>query len=432
MDIPDSGVLSLIAKTEGPAESKTVVEGGTHVYWEPGDEIKVFSGKLSGKFTTDITASAETAAFKGTLEFGNLSEGMDLWAVYPFSETATFMGETITTVLPAEQTARKGSFAKDMNLAIAHSNTSTLQFYHVGGGVRFSLAGEGIKKVVFEGMNGEVLAGKVKIGLQEGVPAVQEITDGSTSITLTPEEGESFEKDAWYYIVAVPGSLEKGFTLHFQKGDNFGTRVIDKSVAVKRGIYGTLTQVDKGAAYTTVSDDIIHFQDDLVKSILVKYFDTDGDGEMSYREAAVVHSFLVDEADTRASDDGKVSIFAGTDITTFDELVYFTGLTRIEEETFAGCSELESVTIPENVAVIGDNAFNGCSSLESITLTSSTPPEVGTDAFADTGDCPILVPEGTEEEYASAWNEYEERIQGYTPVGESQPGGNEGIGYDNY
>ena len=430
-DIPGSSSLSLVARTELPADSRTLVEDGTHVYWEPGDAIKVFSGGQSGKFVTDLTASSSTATFTGTLGTAAWSEGKELWAVYPFSETAAFDGQSITTTLPSEQTAREGSFGKDMNLTIAHSTTSTLQFLNVGGGVRFSLSGDGIRQVVLEGMDGEILAGKVRVGIQKGTPAVLDVTEGKTSITVTPPEGETFQKDAWYYIVAIPGSLEKGFTLHFLKGDNYGSRVFDKSVAVKRGIYGTLTHADKGAVYTTVSDNIIHFKDDLVKSILVTYFDTDGDGEMSYREAAVVRSFLVDKTETRAAEE-KVSIFAGTGITSFDELVYFTGLTRIEENTFTGCSELESVTIPENVVAIGDNAFDSCTSLESITLTSETPPEIGTDAFANTGECPILVPEGTEEDYATAWSEYEDRIQGFTPVGSSEPGGNEGIGYDEY
>ena len=431
VDIPGSQIFSIVAQTEGPAESKTIVHDGTQVYWEPGDEIRVFSGAKSGKFVTDLIEPSKTATFKGTLGDETWTEGMDLWALYPFNEGASFNGKLITAELSAEQTAREGSFGKDMNLSVAHSKTNSLQFYNVGGGVRFSLSQEGISEVLLEGMNGEVLAGKVQIGFQDGISNILNVTEGKTSITITPSDGETFKKDTWYYIVAIPGSLEKGFKLHFHKGDNYGSRVFDKAVTIKRGIYGTLTQADRGASFTTVSDNIIHFKDDLVKSIVVKYFDTDEDGELSYREAAVVLSFLVDEADTRA-DAGKVSIFAGTGITSFDELVYFTGLTRIEEGAFSGCTELESVTIPENIVVIEDNAFNGCSSLESITLTSETPPEIGTDTFADTGDCPILVPEGSENEYASTWGEYENRILGYDPVGSSQPGGNEGIGYDEY
>ena len=99
--------------------------------------LLVAAGK-SRKFSTDFTASSATAIFKGTL---GASDDADLWAVYPYSQDAFFSGETITTVLPSQQVARTGSFGKDMNLAIAHPMTSELQFYNVGGGVRFSLAG---------------------------------------------------------------------------------------------------------------------------------------------------------------------------------------------------------------------------------------------------------------------------------------------------
>ena len=221
LEIPNDN-LSIFAKTESPADSKTVVESGVHVYWEPGDEIAVFWGEKSAKFTTDITAASGTATFKGT--FGNAvwPEDLDLWAVYPFSEDAAFDGETITTTLPSEQIAREGSFGKDMNLSIAHSNSSTLQFYNVGGGIRFSVTEEGIKKVLFEGLSGEIISGKVKIGFEGGIPVIKEVSSGSQFITLLPPTGkETFEKDTWYYIVAIPGALEGGYKLRFYKDSDY-------------------------------------------------------------------------------------------------------------------------------------------------------------------------------------------------------------------
>ena len=409
--------LTLVAKTESPEETKTIVEDETHVYWEPGDAIRVFSGNKSGQFVTDIAASAATATFKGTLGKDAWTEGMDLWAVYPYSETAALDGASITTVFPSEQEARAGSFGKGVNLSVAHATTSELQFYNVGGGLRFSLSEEGIQCVVLTGMDGEVLAGKVKVGFQGGKPAILDVTEGKTSITLTPPEGATFATNTWYYIVAIPGALEKGFTLQFQKADQVGSRVFDKPVTIKRGIFGQLTHADTGADYSTVSDNNIAFKDELVKSIVVQYFDTNEDGELSYREAAVVLSFLVDKAKTRSTEE-KVSIFAGTGITSFDELVFFTGLTRIEDGTFAGCTELNSIIIPENIAEIGDNAFNGCTSLQSITATADTPPTIGVDAFANTGNCPISVPEDVVDEYVTAWNEYAPRILGTQPLNE--------------
>ncbi len=250
VDVPDAN-LSLFARTESPAESRTVVESGVHVYWEPGDEIAVFMGEKAAKFTTDITAASGTATFKGTFGDQGWPEELDLWAVYPFSEDAVFDGETITTTLPSEQVAREGSFGKDMNLAIAHSNSSTLQFYNVGGGIRFSVTEEGIRKVMFEGLSGEIISGKIKIGLDEsGKPVVKEVTGGSQFITLLPPSGqETFQPGTWYYIVAIPGSLEGGYKLRFYKNSDYARKVSEKAVEIKRSIFGSLEKADSGIEY---------------------------------------------------------------------------------------------------------------------------------------------------------------------------------------
>ena len=247
VDVPDAN-LSLFARTESPAETKTVVEEGVHVYWEPGDEIAVFTGDQSAKFTTDITAASGTATFKGTFGDATWPEDLDLWAVYPYSEEAVFDGETITTTLPSEQVAREGSFGKDMNLAIAHSSGTTLQFYNVGGGIRFSVTEEGIKKVMFEGLSGEIISGKVKIGMDEnGKPEVKEIMGGSQFITLLPPSGqEIFEPGVWYYIVAIPGALEGGYKLRFYKDTDYARKVSEKAIEIKRSIFGSIEKADSG------------------------------------------------------------------------------------------------------------------------------------------------------------------------------------------
>lgn len=409
IDIPD-GHLTLEAIAERPAESKTVVESGTHVYWEPGDEIAVFMGDKCGKFVSILSDPSASATFSGSFGVDSWPTELDLWAVYPYDGDASFDGETLLTSLPSEQVARAGSFGKDMNLAIAHSTTNTLQFYNVGGGLRFSLADDGIQEVILQSADGEILAGNVKLGFLNDYPVVLDVTDGKTAISLTPPSGSTFQKDVWYYFVALPGALEKGFILRFVKADEVGDRIIDKPVSIKRSRYGTLTHADEGVTYIPIPSGIIAFKDAKVKDILVSYFDMDGDGELSYREAMLVLSLTVDALETRSAEN-KVSIFAGTDITSFDELVFFTGLTRIEDGAFAGCSELTSVTIPENVTSIGENAFNGCTSLQSITLKSASPPSIGTGAFDNTGDCPISVPSDAVEQYVSTWTAYADRIQ---------------------
>ena len=257
VDTP-TGDMIITARTETSAETKTIVEGQTHVYWEPGDEIKVFTGGKSGKFTTDISASSASATFNGSLGEDAWTEGMDLWAVYPYSEDAVFDGETITTTLPLEQVARFGSFGKGMNLSVAHSDNNNLQFYNVGGGIRFRLTQEGIKKVTFEGYGGEFLAGKVKIGLDgNGLPIIREVTNGSKVITLLPPSGnDSFPTNVWFYCVAIPGSLASGYKLEFYRDTEYSRMASEKAVTIKRSIFGSIDNADEGCVFIPIPNSI--------------------------------------------------------------------------------------------------------------------------------------------------------------------------------
>lgn len=265
-----AGDMTITARTETSMDTKTIVEGETHVYWEPGDEIAVFSGEKSAKFTTDITESSATATFHGSLGKTN---GADLWAVYPYSSDAVFDGEAITTTLPFEQVARYGSFGKDMNLSIARSSSDKLQFYNVGGGIRFRLTQEGIKKVTFEGYGGEILTGTVKIGLDEnGLPVIKEVTDGSTVITLLPPSGnDSFPTNVWFFCVAIPGSLASGYKLEFYRESEYSRKASEKAVTIKRSIFGSIDNADEGCEFIPIPNTIVPVPDIIDMGLSVKW-----------------------------------------------------------------------------------------------------------------------------------------------------------------
>ena len=99
----------------------------------------------------------------------------------------------------------------------------------------------------------------------------------------------------------------------------------------------------------------IAFADDAVKSICVANWDTDGDGELSMDEAAEV------------TDLGTV-FKENIEITSFDELQYFTSLTGIPIQAFRGCEELTSIAIPSSVNIIGGDAFEECVNLERVII----------------------------------------------------------------
>ena len=100
----------------------------------------------------------------------------------------------------------------------------------------------------------------------------------------------------------------------------------------------------------------ITFADSKVKEICVANWDTNGDGELSYAEAAV-------------SSIGK-TFKDNKEITSFDELQYFTGVDTIKASAFSGCKSLVSVTLPNTVKEIQQNAFYA-TSLESIKIPAS-------------------------------------------------------------
>ena len=101
-----------------------------------------------------------------------------------------------------------------------------------------------------------------------------------------------------------------------------------------------------------VDDAVINFADANVKAVCVANWDTDHDGELSKPEAAAV------------TDLGQ--IFKGnTEITSFNELKYFKGLTAIEVEAFFE-SSLESITFPSTITKVGHRAFHDCKNLKDV------------------------------------------------------------------
>lgn len=110
----------------------------------------------------------------------------------------------------------------------------------------------------------------------------------------------------------------------------------------------------------------IDFADDNVWAICVENWDTNHDGVLSYSEAAAVTDFGTE--------------FWFSEITSFDELQYFTGLTSIGKWAFQYCSGLTSVTIPNSVTSIDNYAFQFCSGLTSIEIPNSVT-SIGSQTF---------------------------------------------------
>ena len=113
---------------------------------------------------------------------------------------------------------------------------------------------------------------------------------------------------------------------------------------------GTVITISKTGQ--TIDPNVIQFEDENVKKLCVAIWDTDGDHELSYDEAAKVTTI-------------GATFKGNTEIQLFNELQHFTGLTTLDD-TFNGCSNLWRVTIPANVETISSTTFSGCSQLKRV------------------------------------------------------------------
>ena len=127
-------------------------------------------------------------------------------------------------------------------------------------------------------------------------------------------------------------------------------------------------------------DTPIAFKDSRVKDLCVANWDSNHDGLFSTAEAAAVTSLS--------------TVFKGnTQITSFDELHYFTRLTKIDSQAFSGCTKLASIILPESITTIEASAFYGCKQLTKVDLPESLT-TIGNFVFMESGLRFIYIPAG--------------------------------------
>ena len=106
----------------------------------------------------------------------------------------------------------------------------------------------------------------------------------------------------------------------------------------------------------------------------------------------------------------------------FNDFNKFTGVRTLGNNSFSGCRNLKSISLPDSLQHIHFDAFQHCTSLDTILINTDKVPELAEHAFADLPkDFRILVPKTLCKLYREQWAEYADHIN----VNEQNNSGNE-------
>lgn len=200
VEVPSNGFLAGI-------ETKVSLEDDFSLSWEEGDQVAIWNG-------TELLApyTAQTAGKTTVLLGEDVNTGLAHCAFYPYDAVVEFEENTITAVIPGQQTPKSGTFPFNPSVAYAAAGEQTLQFYNICGLVGFEIteAEQGVNNVVIFGNNGEDLTGTVTLSYDEVSAPKATVVKGVKSVTL--QAAETFAPGT-YYVAILPQEYKNGITI---------------------------------------------------------------------------------------------------------------------------------------------------------------------------------------------------------------------------
>lgn len=226
-------------------------DGVGTILWKPSDNINVFFGTKSVKYTSNNSEEAINVSFETKDAFTDIDAASNNnWGLYPYNSEAECDGLSVTTTIPNIQICADNTFGTDLFPMIAHTTSNDLHFLNICGGIKFSLSRDDIRSITFKGNNDEDIVGKVKVSINDDGKPETSIISGEKQITITPESGTTFKQNTNYYIVMPPVVLSNGFTMTFETETSVGTFIYkEKPVVIKRTIFSSKDQIDTYASF---------------------------------------------------------------------------------------------------------------------------------------------------------------------------------------
>lgn len=197
----------------------------------------------------------------------------------------------------------------------------------------------------------------------------------SYSMFARAKAGTAFKSGKGY---AMTIEVQSNDSMEFPADADFAVRLGDRWIDFK-DIYtedteGNITITMRPEDLMSMGSDL-YFAANATKDV---QFDRDG-GQLAVISALVESMYTaqggtdpIDVDLSNISFDGEFGLGGiFEDNTALGSIILPSGMTKINNPGFTGCTNLTSVTLPETLEIIGGKAFKGCSSLKSIIIPNS-------------------------------------------------------------
>ena len=196
---------------------------GSEIVWEDGDQLTLWNGTQTATYST--TDSGSSATFTTSDSF---DAAASYTAIYPADGSAVFSAGSVTTTLPAVQSATDGNFDPAAHIAVATTTTTDLAFHNAVAYLKFSVPTglDYLVSVTFAGNNSEKVAGACSVNT--GSYALTATGSATAKLSGTFDEGHT------YYLAIAPQNFSKGYTVTIERTSRTYDMVSTKDVTINR------------------------------------------------------------------------------------------------------------------------------------------------------------------------------------------------------
>ena len=262
-------------------------DGVYKTIWSSDDAIAVFSGNnAASEFKLTSGANTNTAEFEGNAASDNMV------AIYPYSIVKGRTGSTISVTLPEVQEYVSGNIPQGSYPMAAVSDGAVLPFYNLCSVLRLRMFGDLTVNSITFTPNDATVKTSGNATVNAGDKMLTMSGDAKSTVRLNCANGVKLTRTSTDFLMVVPAQkYTGGFTITINTDQGAVVKAVKSDVALSRSV---LYPIKAFECKIEQSKDNIVFEDANFKAYMIKNFDTDGDGEISYEEALAITMIDVD------------------------------------------------------------------------------------------------------------------------------------------